>query len=665
MYYSSFGILAVIHHLILNHEVLKNGRKEPSDSPRYRYRQFLIALLIFYTADLLWGFLVDSGIRLLAYADTMLFFAAMAASVLLWTRYVVAFLDKKGIRSKSFLAAGWGISGFVALGLIINFFYPFIFIFTADTKYSPCPGRYLLLAAQFLLFALISVYSLIISQRTTGRDKIHYMAVCVSGGAMAVFIVLQTLYPFAPFYTIGCLMANCVIHVFVEEDEKWEQDRITARYSQISSSLAKDYDAIYYVNIESGKYIEISASSLYQSMNVPKEGVDFYKETRENAARFAHPDDWAFAESMYYRETMLKNLNGRQSYSYKYRIMVGGEARYFQFDVMLSEDGEHFIVCDKDIQDTITTETVLLERQKISITFSQIAESLASNYDVIYYIDVESGDYVGYTSNNIYGELEVEETGNEFFSEAKKNAALLVHPKDRDRMFTVMDKDYMLTALEGRKQFIYQYRLIVDGRTQHTRLSASKSRDGKHMIIGVENIEDEVKKEKEHIRALNTEKELARRDELTGVRNKTAFTELEQSMQDNIEKGMNYLPFAIVVCDLNDLKMINDTKGHKAGDEYIRSSAKLLCEIFDHSPVFRIGGDEFAIVLSGDDFGSRKQLIEKLHRIALSNRNSHEGPVIAVGLAEYDPINDTSVTDTFERADQMMYDDKRELKQTS
>ena len=71
MYYSSFGILAFILHQIINRDVLKNGKNEPADSPHYRYRQFLISLMVFYLADLLWGFLVDSKIRTLAYADTV------------------------------------------------------------------------------------------------------------------------------------------------------------------------------------------------------------------------------------------------------------------------------------------------------------------------------------------------------------------------------------------------------------------------------------------------------------------------------------------------------------------------------------------------------------------------------------------------------------------
>ena len=669
MYYSSFGILAVIHHIIINHDILKNAKNEPSSGPRYRYRQFLNSILVFYIADLLWGFFEEAKIRVLVYADTVVFFATMALSILLWTRYVVAYIDKKGIKSKSLLGAGWGIFIFVISHLIINFFNPTIFTVTEEVEYVPETGRYFLLAAQFFMFVLITVYSFFVSIRSQGRDKVHYKAVCLSGGVMAVFIVLQSFDAFAPFYTIGCFIANCIIHVFVEEDEKQEQEQITEdarkdreRYTQIAAGLANDYEAIYYINIETGKYMEVSVSETYEAMNVPMEGEDFYEETRENARRYAHPDDREFAVSMYYKETMLKNLEGRKSYSYRYRIMVGDEARYYRFVVMLSEDGKHFVLCDKDIHDTITAETALLEKQKAHVTFSQIAESLASNYDVIYYVDIVSGEYMGYTSHNIYGELKIAQSGDDFFGSAVKNLAGIIHPQDRERMMAALDKDQMITALEGRKQHNVEYRLIISGKVQNTRLSIRKSSDGVHFIIGVENIDEEVRKRNEHIRALNTEKELARRDELTGTRNKTAFTELEQSVQADIEGNTDLPHFALVVCDLNDLKKINDTEGHKAGDEYIRSSAKLLCDIFAHSPVFRIGGDEFAVFLSGSDLDLSKQLMNKLRSEVLANLDKHEGPVIAAGMAEFKPGDDLNVTDVFDRADQLMYEDKRKLK---
>ncbi|MCR5687851.1 MAG: diguanylate cyclase [Lachnospiraceae bacterium] len=669
MYYSSFGILALIHHLIINYDILKNGRSAPATGPQYRYRQFLNAILVFYVADLLWGFLVEWRLYVLAYADTAIFFIAMALSVLLWTRFVVAYLGKDGVRARAFLAAGWGIFFFVIVCLIGNFFYPVIFEFSKDTEYTPGPGRYILLISQLILFFMVSVYSLIVTIKAEGRDRIHYRVVCVSGAVMAVFIILQSFDAFAPFYTIGVFFANCLIHVFVEEDEKREQDRITAdaqkekeRYTQISGSLAEDYEAIYYINIETGRFMEISASEKYRSMNVPQEGRDFYSETRENARRYAHPDDRDFAESLYYKDTMLRNLQGKKSYSYKYRIMVGDEARYYRFVVMLSEDRKHFVLCDKDIQDTMTDETGLMEKEKTHITFSRIAESLASNYDVIFYVNIDTGSYTGYSSQDIYGGLQVQKSGDDFFSDTVKSLSQGIHPQDRERMISVIDRDYLISSLEGRKQVDFEYRLIVDDRSEHTRLSARKSSDGQHLIIGIENIDEEVRKEKEHLHALNTEKELARRDELTGTRNKTAFTELEQSVQTSMDQGMDHRPFAIAVCDINDLKKVNDTKGHKAGDEHIRASAKILCDIFDHSPVFRIGGDEFAIFLSGDDFESRNDLIEKLHGISEENRKGRRGPVIAVGMSEYDPKNDSDVTAIFDRADHLMYEDKRRLK---
>ena len=669
MYYASFGILAVILHVIINFDIIKNGKKDTSKESQYRYRQFLNSLLVFYTADFLWGILAESKIRLLAYVDTTLFFAAMALSLLLWTRYVVAFLDKSGVRASVFLGAGWTIFGFVMLHLVVNFFNPIIFEFDDEMKYIPRNGRYILLVAQIILFAVITLYSLIAAIKAKGRSRVYHSAICLSGAVMTVFIVIQSFEPFAPFYTIGLLIANCIIHVFVEEDEKREQDRITEtvreeseRYNQISNGLARDYEAIYYIDIESGEYIEFSASENYEAMQVPKKGEDFYKETRKNIQIFVHPDDRAFADTMYYRETMLKNLEGRRSYSYKYRVMTKDEPRYYQFTVMLSDDEKHFVLCDKDIHDTITAETALREEKRKHITFSQISESLASNYDVIYYVNLKTCEYTGYTSKNIYGELEVNESGDDFFVDAKRNILRIIHPKDRDRLTAIMDRDYMISALEGRKQFNVEYRHMIGDKIGHTRFVARKSSDGAHLIIAVENIDEEIKREKEHLQALNTEKELARRDELTGVRNKTAFSELEQSVQSNIDKGMDYLPFAIVVCDLNDLKLVNDTEGHKAGDDYIKTAAKLLCDVFDHSPVFRIGGDEFAIFLRGDDYSSRERLIEGLRRKIIENLEKHNGPVIAVGMAEYEPGSDTDITDIFDRADRLMYEDKHELK---
>ena len=89
----------------------------------------------------------------------------------------------------------------------------------------------------------------------------------------------------------------------------------------------------------------------------------------------------------------------------------------------------------------------------------------------------------------------------------------------------------------------------------------------------------------------------------------------------------------------------------------------MLCDIFVHSPVFRVGGDEFVVFLRGSDYTSRLELMEKLRNQVLENKKSGNGPVLASGLAEYNPDSDSRVTEVLDRADREMYEDKQRLKE--
>jgi diguanylate cyclase (GGDEF)-like protein len=117
------------------------------------------------------------------------------------------------------------------------------------------------------------------------------------------------------------------------------------------------------------------------------------------------------------------------------------------------------------------------------------------------------------------------------------------------------------------------------------------------------------------------------------------------------------------VCDANNLKRINDSEGHAAGDEYIRESAKLLCDVFSHSPVFRVGGDEFVAYLKGNDYLNREELMKRLRTQIRHNLQSASGPILASGIAEYFPEDDSRFSEVFDRADKEMYGDKQNLKE--
>ncbi len=433
-------------------------------------------------------------------------------------------------------------------------------------------------------------------------------------------------------------------------------------YNQITASLAGKYDTLYYIDIASGTYSEISSTDEYKKLKVPATGKDFFADSRRSIRKFVHPEDQEKALHVHYKDVMLNNLKDRSSFSITYRLVVNGQVRHVRHSEIMGRDEKHILVCLENIDAEIQAELAMKADRKKSVTYTQIAERLASHYDLIYYIDCENSNYTELSTKKKSGELKVQEEGTDFFATAGKNADRLVYSDDRERIRLFLDRDHLISQLENRRQLTEDYRLVVSGgKKQYTRMSVTYSSDHSHFIICVENREDDVRKEKEHLAALSMANKMARRDELTGTKNKTAFHEMEKELQRQIEEGCD--PFGIAVCDINGLKTVNDTEGHKAGDDYIRVSCRLVCQIFSHSPVFRIGGDEFAVILKGQDFVNRQNLISRLKSQVEENIHIGEGPIVASGLAEYQPNKDHTVEEVFNRADGYMYEDKTRLKE--
>ncbi|MDY6397922.1 MAG: ATP-binding protein [Treponema sp.] len=101
------------------------------------------------------------------------------------------------------------------------------------------------------------------------------------------------------------------------------------------------------------------------------------------------------------------------------------------------------------------------------------------------------------------------------------------------------------------------------------------------------------------------------KDELTGVGNNNAFEEVKITLNNEIAKNPD-IELGVLICDISDLKKINDKNGIEAGDNAIKTLCKFTCDTFKHSPVFRIEGGEFAVILQGIDFKNIAQLTENL-----------------------------------------------------
>ena len=127
---------------------------------------------------------------------------------------------------------------------------------------------------------------------------------------------------------------------------------------------------------------------------------------------------------------------------------------------------------------------------------------------------------------------------------------------------------------------------------------------------------------------------------------------LQQMREANMEESSS---------TISNLKSVNDLLGHEEGDKYIKTASKLICRTFTHSPVFRIGGDEFVAFLEGEDFENRESLFDSFNRKVDSNARNF-GVVVSAGIRAFDPKEDLSYDEMFEKADREMYNRKMELK---
>ena len=200
-------------------------------------------------------------------------------------------------------------------------------------------------------------------------------------------------------------------------------------------------------------------------------------------------------------------------------------------------------------------------------------------------------------------------------------------------------------------------RLAIENARARAEKAASKVREQERKI------EKSAKVLKQQGDDLVAMKNLAYVDSLTNVKNKLAYDDTVEYINEKIKNGT--AEFAVIMCDLNYLKHINDNLGHMAGDEAIQKTASILCKAFPLSTVFRIGGDEFAVIPTGLDYSRIDEKLDALKTMLEDQRNISDNYLerisLAFGYAVFERGKDTSYQEVFERADKIMYEEKKKI----
>lgn len=157
---------------------------------------------------------------------------------------------------------------------------------------------------------------------------------------------------------------------------------------------------------------------------------------------------------------------------------------------------------------------------------------------------------------------------------------------------------------------------------------------------------------------------LAYRDSMTGVKNKAAYDDMARKLEEQINIGCPQ--FGIIVFDINGLKKVNDNFGHEYGDKLIIGACRIICQSFKHSPVYRIGGDEFVVIVEHEDLREYRELLKSFEEAlweAGSQSDMEYEISVAYGAAVYQSDTDLVFANVFKRADEAMYENKRKMKE--
>ena len=236
----------------------------------------------------------------------------------------------------------------------------------------------------------------------------------------------------------------------------------------------------------------------------------------------------------------------------------------------------------------------------------------------------------------------------------------LLHPDDKDRVLNEFNET--ISDYTGQKIYDVEYRLLTKNRGYRWYRAVGKpTRRPDGSPVTYVGVFIDITEQKESAQNLSVARRMADIDSLTGVKSKNVYVQWEKRINTAIVNGEQEA-FAVVVCDINDLKKVNDLYGHKEGDACIREASKKICTVFEHSPVFRVGGDEFVVILSGEDYDARNELMDRINAIPKDRAKIRLGETVSAGMAEYDRDKHRSFLNVAEEADKAMYARKQYLK---
>ena len=300
-----------------------------------------------------------------------------------------------------------------------------------------------------------------------------------------------------------------------------EEEYLKVSPARVAQALAADYFCIYYVNTKNNKFIEYSASEEYRALGLPRSGEDFISFSRERFESIIYPEDQERFLDGFVKEKIISELDAHGIYKLAFRLMFNGVPTYVQLKVtrMIEKEGTHIVIGISSVDEQMKAMEAFETAHHASITFGRVASALAGDYFSIYVVDLDTDRFVEYFATEEYDKLGVEKTGEDFFNVSRRNMSRLVFEDDRERVMGTFYREKIMSILERDRIFTMKYRLVFGDTPIWVSMKATllEDNDGRHLIIGTNNIEAQMKREEEYQQRVREARISARNDFLANM----------------------------------------------------------------------------------------------------------------------------------------------------
>lgn len=432
-----------------------------------------------------------------------------------------------------------------------------------------------------------------------------------------------------------------------------------------SSGFINEYDFVCYVNGNTNDVSSYKANKAFERiMRSISPRLPSNKRLDQMFKRIVPPKYFSnFLEDVN-RPRVLEYLETHKSYHVFVPAIIDGNDTLFRLRVVADEKMPGCFIIGLQNVDT---------EARDELRSKELIQKLAESYIIVDYIDFVQDTYRRYQNNS---KRSIDHSFSGKFSELMSSYIYKsVYADDRDAMTAATNNEALREQLKTHKRISIRYRSVSSGEPRYYEMQFINIGDDAEVssaILTLSDIDSIVQAEHRNEAMMNqAEKKLFSaetktiKDALTGVKNITAYTDTIADLSALLKSNPS-MNFGIVLCDIDNMKTVNETLGTEAGDMYIQNCCKLICDIFAHSPIYRIGGDEFVALLYGSDYDNMDELIKKLDAAeseAEKLLDFESGKAsFSTGVAVYDRKKDSAAADVIRRAELEMLKKKKQNK---